>query len=229
MKRNPFSKLLVVLCLLALTAACAGTRKTAEPVFRDEPKESPEAAEMPEAYPVTLTRVSSKEGPFQHPFPLSASTLQGLLQGLYFQKSLTFRWTNAERVLSNREAAGLAEEIAPVSASLGKDELIRFRLEGEDGETEGELFVARDFLNIRILTIQGYEFLKKSAKATSYQWKLAPHAGYGFFPSNAVVWNPKEITNWVVVRTSDLGSAAKEAQDDPPGEQPLRERIDVFP
>jgi hypothetical protein len=229
MKGKPVPKLLILLLLLAFAAACAGTQKTAEPVFKGEPKEMQEAEATLDPNRITLSPVRSKQGPFQHPFTLSASTLEGLLNGLFFQKSATFRWTKAERVLSNREAAALAKEIAPVFASLGQDELIRFQLNGRDGQTEGELFVVRDLLNFRILTIQGYTFLKKSAKATSHQWKLTPHAGHGFFPSNAVVWNPKEITNWVVVRTSDLASPANGGQDEAPGEQPLRKRIDVFP
>jgi hypothetical protein len=222
-------KLLVVLCLLAFVVACAGTKKTAEPVFKGAPKGSLDAEAKVDPSHITVWPLRSKAGPFQHPFTLSASTLEGLLQGLYFQKSATFRWKKAERVLNNPEAAALAQEIAPAFSSLGTDELIRFRLQGKDGETEGELFVAQDCLNFRMLTIQGYKFLKKGTKATSHQWKLTPHAGHGFFPSHAVVWNPKEITNWIVVRTSDLTSPGSEGQESAPGEQPLRDRIDVFP
>ncbi len=44
MKKKPVSTpLLVVVCLLALAVGCAGTRKTAEPVFKGEPQGSPEA------------------------------------------------------------------------------------------------------------------------------------------------------------------------------------------
>ena len=160
---------------------------------------------------------------------MEGAKLEELLQAIYFQKSATLRWKNPERMLSDLEAAGLAQEVAPTFSSLGTDELIRFRMKSKDGETQGELFVAKDFLNFRILTIQGYEFLKKGAKATSHQWKLTPQEGQGFFPSNAVVWNPKETTNWIVVKISDLASVASEGQKEEPEKQPLKKRLDVFP
>jgi hypothetical protein len=132
-------------------------------------------------------------------------------------------------MLSDPEAAGLARKVEPTFSSLRTDELLRFRVTGKDGQTQGELFVTKDFLNFRILTIQGYEFLKKGTKATSYQWKLAPQEGQGFFPSNAVAWNPKEATNWIVVKISNLASVASEGQEKQPEKQPLKKRIDVFP
>ena len=208
---------------------CAGTRKTAEPVFKGEPQGSPEAEAKLDPSRITVSPVKSKEGPFQHPFTVQGADLEGLLRGIYFQKSATFRWKNPERMLSDLEAAGLAGKIAPAFSSLGTGELILFRVTGKDGETRGELFVTKDFLNFRILTIQGYEFLKKGTKATSYQWKLAPREGQGFFPSNAVAWNPKEATNWIVVKISDLASVASEGQEEEPEKQPLKKRIDVFP
>jgi hypothetical protein len=231
MKRKQVSKLLVVLCLLALAAACAGKGEIAEPVFKEESKGSPEAEARLDASRITLLPVHSKEGPFQHPFTLREEKLADLLQGLYFQKSATFRWKNPERVLNDLEAKGLARKIAPAFSSLSADELIQFRLagKGKDGETRGELFVAKDLLNFRILTIQGYDFLKKGTKATSHEWKLAPREGQGFFPSNAVVWNPKEATNWIVVRISDLASPDGGGQEQDPEEQRLIDRIDVFP
>ena len=230
MKKKPVSKLfLVVLCLLALAAGCAGTKKTAEPVFKGEPQESPEAKAKLDPSRITVSPVESKEGPFQHPFTVQAGELEGLLQAIYFQRSATLRWTNSEQMLSDLEAAELAQEAAPAFSSLGTDELIRFRVKGKDGETQGELFVARDLLNFRILTIQGYDFLKKGTKATSHEWKLTPQEGQGFFPSHAVVWNPKETTNWIVVKISDLTSVASEGQERGPEKQPLMDRIDVFP
>jgi hypothetical protein len=230
MKEKPESKLfLVVLCLLALAVGCAGTRKTAEPVFKGEPQGSPEAEAKLDSSRITVSPVKSKEGPFQHPFTVQGKRLEGLLQAIYFQRSATLRWKNPKRMLSDPEAAGLSLKIAPAFSSLGTDELIRFRVTGEDGETQGELFVSKNFLNFRILAIQGYKFLKKGTKATSHQWKLAPQEGQGFFPSNAVVWNPKETTNWIVVKLSDLASPASETPQAAPEKQPLKERIDVFP
>lgn len=229
MKRKPVPEILVVLCLLAFAVGCAGTRKTAEPVFKDESQGSHEAEAETDPSRITASPVKSKEGPFLHPFRVQGAELEGLLRGIYFQKSATFRWKNPERMLSDTVAAGLAKKIAPAFSSLGTDELIRFRVTGKDGETRGELFVTRDFLNFRILTIQGYEFLKKGTKATSYEWKLAPKEGQGFFPSNAVAWNPKEATNWIVVKISDLASVASEGQEGEPGKQPLKDRLDVFP
>ncbi len=229
MKRKPATHLLVVLCLLAFAAGCAGAGRTAEPVFRDEPTGSPREEARLDPSRIVVSTVNSKEGPFQHPFTLREEKLEGLLQGLYFHRRATFRWKNPERVLGDREAAALAERVVPVFSSLGVGKLVRFRVKGEDGETRGELFVAKDYLNFRILTIQGYNFLKKGTKATSHQWKLAPQEGQGFFPSTAVVWNPKEATNWLVVRTSDLATQAIEGRDGNPQDQPLIDRIDVFP
>ena len=230
MKKKPVSKLLfVVLCLLALAVGCAGTRKTAEPVFKGEPQGSPEAEAKLDPSRITVSPVKSKEGPFQHPFTVQGAKMEGLLQAIYFQKSATLRWKNPERILSDPEAAGLAQKIAPAFSSLGTDELLQFRVKGKDGETRGELFVAKNLLNFRILTVQGYEFLKKGTKATSHQWKLTPQEGQGFFPSNAVVWNPKETTNWIVVKISDLASVASEGQEETPEKQPLKKRLDVFP
>jgi len=229
MNRKPVSKVLVVLCLLVFAVGCAGTKKTAEPVFKGEPQGSPDAEAKMDLSRITVSPVKSKEGPFQHPFTVQGAQLEGLLQAIYFQKSATLRWKNPERMLSDLEAAGLAQEVAPTFSSLGTDELLRFRVTGKDGETRGELFVTKDFLNFRILTIQGYEFLKKGTKATSHQWKLTPQEGQGFFPSSAVVWNPKETTNWIVVKISDLASVASEGQKEEPEKQPLKKRIDVFP
>jgi hypothetical protein len=230
MKRKRASTLLlVVLCLLALAVGCAGTRKTAEPVFKNESKGSPEAAAKLDPSRITVSTVNSKEGPFQHPFTVRDAKMEGFLRALYFQRSATLRWENPERMLSDLEAAGLGQEVASAFSSLGTDELIRFRVKGKEGDTQGELFVAKDLLNFRILTIQGYEFLKKGTKATSHQWKLTPQEGQGFFPSNAVVWNPKETTNWIVVKLSDVTSPSREGQKGAPEEKPLMERIDVFP
>jgi len=230
MKKKPVSTLLfVVLCLLALALGCAGTRKTAEPVFKGEEQGSPEAEGKQDYSHITVSPAKSKEGPFQHPFALQETKLEGLLRVLYFQKKATFRWKNPERMLRDPEAAGLSQKIAPAFSSLGTDELIRFRVTGKDGETQGELFVAKGLLNFRILTIQGYKFLKKGTKATSHQWKLTPQEGQGFFPSSAVVWNPKETTNWIVVKISDLASVASEGQEEKPEKQPLKKRLDVFP
>jgi hypothetical protein len=229
MKRNPVSKLLVVLCLLAFAVGCAGSRKTAEPVFKEEPAESPEAKTKPDESHIVVLSVPSREGPFQHPFTLNNARLESLLRALYFQKSATLRWKNPERMLTDPEAAGLAQRIEPALASLGRGQLIEFRLAGKDGETKGELFVKNGYLNFRILTIQGYTFLKKGAKATSHQWKLTPQEGQGFFPSNAVVWNSKETTNWIVIKVSDLSSPDSGAQEGGPEEQPLKKRLDVFP
>jgi len=230
MKKKPVPKLLfVVLCLLALAVGCAGTKETAEPVFKGEPQGSLEAEEKLDPSRITVSPVKGKEGPFQHPFTMQGAELEGLLQAIYFQKSATFRWKNPERMLSDPEAAGLAQKLAPAFSSLDKDDLLLFRVTGKDGQTQGELFVTKDFLNFRILTIQGYEFLKKGTKATSYQWKLAPQEGQGFFPSHAVVWNPKEATNWIVIKISDLASVASEGQKEEPENQPLKKRLDVFP
>lgn len=229
MKRKPVATLLVVLGVLALAAGCAGRGKTGEPVFREPSAGSPSTEAALDPTRIVVSPVDSKEGPFQHPFTLGEAKLQGLLQGLYFQKRATMRWKNPERMLSDSEAASLANGMAPAFSSLGSGELLQFRIKGEQGETRGELFVARDYLNFRILTIQGYNFLKKGTKATSHQWKLAPQEGQGFFPSNAVVWNPKEATNWIVVRTSDLASQTNEGQGANPEEKPLIDRIDVFP
>ena len=139
------------------------------------------------------------------------------------------RWKNPERMLSDLQAEGLSKKVVPALSSLATDELIRFGLPGKDGVTRGELFVAKGLLNFRILTIRGYEFLKKGTKSTSHQWKLTPQQGQGFFPSNAVVWNPKETTNWIVVKVSDLESPGRAVPREEPQEQPLKDRIDVFP
>ena len=229
MKRKPVYKLLVVLCLLAFAAGCVGSRKTAEPVFKEEPKETFEAVVKVDPSRFTVRPVRSKEGPFQHPFTLSETTIEGLLRALYFQKKATFRWKNPERMLKAPETAGLAQRIEPAFASLDTDELIQFRLAGKEGETKGELFVKNGYLNFRILTIQGYEFLKKGTKATSHQWKLTPQEGQGFFPSRAVVWNPKEATNWIVIKLSDLPSPDSGGQQGGPDKQPLKDRLDIFP
>jgi hypothetical protein len=230
MKNRPVSKFFfLVLCLLALAVGCAGTRKTAEPVFKGELQGSPEAEAKLDPSRITVSPVKGEEGPFQHPFTVQGAKMEGLLQAIHFQKSATLRWENPERLLSDLEAAGLAQKVAPAFSSLGTNELIRFCVKGKDGETRGELFVAKDLLNFRILTVQGYEFLKKGSKATSHQWKLTPQEGQGFFPSNAVVWNPKETTNWIVVKISDLASVASEGQEETPEKQPLKKRLDVFP
>lgn len=229
MKRNPVPKLYVVLCLLAFTVGCAGRQKTAEPVFKGQPKESPEAVLKLDPSRVTVLPVRSREGPFQHPSTLSEMTLEGLLRALYSQKRATFRWKNPERVMNDLEATGLAQRIGPAFSSLGTDQLIEFRLTGRDGEeTRGELFVKDGYLNFRILTIQGYTFLKKGTKATSHQWKLTPQEGQGFFPSHAVVWNPKEATNWIVVKVADLPSLGNQGGEEPP-DKPFMKRLDVFP
>jgi hypothetical protein len=230
MKRNPVATLLVVLCLFALAAGCAGRGKTAEPVFREESEGGTQAEAKLVSSRIVVSPETSKEGPFQHPFSLSEATLEDLLQGLYFQKRATMRWKNPERMLNDAEAAGLALKLVPAFSSLETDELLQFRIKGRNGETRGEIFVSKDYLNFRILTIQGYNFLKKGTKATSHQWKLTPKEGQGFFPSNAVVWNPKEATNWIVVRTSDLASetTTKDPAEEPE-EKPLIDRIDVFP
>jgi len=229
MNRKPVPKALVVLCLLVFAVGCAGTKKTAEPVFKGEPQGSPETESRLDPSRVTVSHVKSKEGPFQHPFTLQETRLEGLLRALYFQKKATFRWKNPERMLSNLEAAGLAQQVAPAFSSLASDKLIRFCVTDKDKETEGEIFVAKGLLNFRILTIQGYKFLKKGTKATSHQWKLTPQEGQGFFPSNAVAWNPKEATDWIVVKISALASPASETPQAAPEKQPLKERIDVFP
>jgi hypothetical protein len=43
-----------------------------------------------------------------------------------------------------------------------------------------------------------------------------------------VVWNPKEATNWLVVRVSDLPTDDIGPQEKPEDES-LMKRIDVFP
>jgi|GEM_PF-2832819 len=230
MKKKPVPTLpLVVLCLLALSVGCAGTKKSAEPVFKGETEGSPEAEAKLDPSRVTVSSANSKEGPFQHPFTVQETKLEELLQGIYYQQRATMRWKNPERMLTGLEAAGLAQKVAPAFSSLGTDELIRFRVTGKDGETRGELFVEKDLLNFRILTIRGYTFLKKGTKSTSHQWKLTPQEGQGFFPSNAVVWNPKEATNWIVVKVADLTSPGSKVPKGEPEEQPLKDRIDVFP
>jgi len=228
MKRKPIFQFLVVLCLVFLVVGCAGKQKTSEPVFKGEEPDSPGATETIEPSRVEARAVASKEGPFEHPFTLSETTLEALLRALYFQQKMTFRWKNPERVLNNAEATALARKIDPAFATLGTDQLIRFRLTGNDGETKGELFVKGGYCNIRMLVIRNYTFLKKGTKATSHQWKLDPQEGQGFFPSHAVVWNPKEATNWIVVRVSDLPSLVTEGKEEP-ADKSFLERIDVFP
>jgi hypothetical protein len=159
---------------------------------------------------------------------LSEQTLQGLLRALYFQQKMTFRWKNPERVMNNAEATALAREIEPAFSALGTDQLIQFRLTSKKRETKGEVFVKEDYLNIRMLVIRNYTFLKKGTKSTSHQWKLDPQEGQGFFPSRAVLWNPKEATNWLVVRVSDLPSLDIEGEG-APADKSLMKRIDVFP
>jgi hypothetical protein len=226
MRRKPILVFLVVLCLVSMAAGCAGKRKTAEPVFRGEEPER--AGEPVEPSLVEVHAVASKEGPFEHPSTLSETTIKGLLRALYFQQKRTFRWKNPERVMDNAEAAQLARTIEPTFAALGEDQLIQFRLTRKKRETKGELFIKEGYLNIRMLVIRNYTFLKKGTKSTSHQWKLDPQEGQGFFPSRAVLWNPKEATNWIVVRVSDLPALDIEGEE-PPAEKPLIERIDVFP
>jgi hypothetical protein len=229
MKRKPIAEFLVILCLVCLALGCAGKRKTPEPVFREQEPSQTEAPEQtidPSRFDVKA--VTSKEGPFEHPFTVSEQTLQGLLRALYFQQKRTFRWKNPERVMDNAEAAQLARKIEPTFATLSKDQLVRFRLTTKKRETKGELFVKEDYLNIRMLVIRNYTFLKKGTKSTSHQWKLDPQEGQGFFPSRAVVWNPKEATNWIVVRVSDLSSLDIEGKE-APADKSFIERIDVFP
>jgi hypothetical protein len=228
MIRKPIRQFLVVLCLLSLSVGCAGKRKTAEPVFKGEDPDSPATAETAEPSRVDVRAVPSKEGPFEHPFTLSEQTLQGLLRALYFQQKRTFRWKNPERVMNNAEATALAREIEPAFSALGTDQLIQFRLTSKKRETKGEVFVKEDYLNIRMLVIRNYTFLKKGTKSTSHQWKLDPQEGQGFFPSRAVLWNPKEATNWLVVRVSDLPSLDIESEGGP-ADKSLMKRIDVFP
>jgi hypothetical protein len=141
---------------------------------------------------------------------------------------MTFRWKNPERVMDNGEASQLARRIEPTLRTLGEDQLIQFRLRSKKKETKGEIFVKEDYLNIRMLVIRNYTFLKKGTKSTSHQWKLHPQEGQGFFPSHAVLWNPKEATNWLVVRVSDLPSLDMEG-DEAPADESLMKRIDVFP
>jgi hypothetical protein len=228
MRRKPTLQFLVVLCLLSIVLGCAGKRKTSEPVFKGEEPDSPAKAKTVEPSRVEASAVASNEGPFKHPFTLSETTLEGLLRALYFQQKMTFRWKNPERVLKEAEATKLAREIERAFSTLAADQLIRFRLISNDRETKGELFVKEDYLNIRMLVIRNYAFLKKGTKSTSHQWKLVPQEGQGFFPSRAVLWNPKEATNWLVVRVSDLPALGIEGQEEP-GDKPFKERIDVFP
>jgi len=228
MKRKPILQFLVVLCLVFIAVGCADRRKTTEPVFKGEEPVSPTTAETVEPSRFDVDAVTSKEGPFEHPFGLSQETLQGLLRALYFQQKMTFRWKNPERVMDDTESTVLARKIEPAFSTLGRDQLIQFRLTGKDGETRGEIFVKEDYLNIRMLVIRNYTFLKKGTKSTSHQWKLDPQEGQGFFPSRAVLWNPKEATNWIVVRVSDLPALDIEGQESPP-DKPFMERIDVFP
>jgi len=227
-KRKPTVKFLVILCLLSLGVGCAGRRKSIEPVFKGEEPHSPAVDKTVAPSSVEVRSVTSKEGPFQHPFTLSQQTLQGLLRALYFQQKMTFRWKNPERVMDDPESTVLAGKIEPAFSTLRRDQLIQFRLTGKDGETKGELFVNEDYLNIRMLLIRDYTFLKKGTKSTSHQWKLDPQEGQGFFPSRAVLWNPKEATNWIVVRVSDLPSLDTKGKE-APADKPFKERIDVFP
>jgi len=228
LKRKPTFEFLVALCFVFLAVGCAGKQKTAEPIFKGEDPDSPAAAETVEPSRVEVRAVTSKEGPYEHPFSLSEQTLEGLLRGLYFQQKMTFRWKNPERVMDNAEATVLAREMEPAFSALGKDQLIQFRLISKKKETKGEIFVKEDCLNIRMLVIRNYTFLKKGTKATSHQWKLVPQEGQGFFPSHAVVWNPKEATNWLVVRVSDLPTLDIEGKEAPP-DKSFMKRIDVFP
>ena len=228
MKKKPILQFLVALCLVSLSVGCAGKRKTAEPVFKGEEPDSPATAETIDSSCVDVRAVPSKEGPFEHPFTLSEQTLQGLLRALYFQQKMTFRWKNPERVMNNAEATVLAREIGPAFSALGTDQLIQFRLTSKKRETKGEVFVKEGYLNIRMLVIRNYAFLKKGTKSTSHQWKLVPQEGQGFFPSRAVLWNPKEATNWLVVRVSDLPSLDIEGEG-APADKSFMKRIDVFP
>ena len=84
MKKKPvFTILLVVLCLIALAVGCAGTRKSAEPVFKDEPQATPEAVSKPDMSGITVSPEKSREGPFEHPFTIRQAKLAELLQGIY--------------------------------------------------------------------------------------------------------------------------------------------------
>ncbi len=217
-----------VALFLCLLLACAGRQKAAEPVFKGQPPEQKEAAESLEASRITVRSVPSEEGPFEHPFTVSETTMDDLFRSLYFQKKSTLSWKNPERMLSNTEAKALAGKAAAAFSDLSANQLIEFCVPGKDGDTTGELFVKGDCLNFRILMIQGYTFLKKGRKATSHQWKLTPQVGQGFFPSHAVLWNPKEVTNWVVVKLSDLPSTDT-GSDRKPEDKPLMKRLDVFP
>ena len=213
---------------LCLDLGCAGRQKASEPVFKGEPSGKKEAAETLEAPRITVRSVPSEEGPFQHPFTVSETTLDDLLRSLYFQKKSTLSWKNPERMLTNAEASVLASRAASAFSDLSPNQLIDFCVVGRDGETTGELFVKGNCLNFRILTLEGYTFLKKGTKATPHQWKLTPQAGQGFFPSHAMLWNPKEVTNWVVVKISDLPTM-NTGSDQKPGDKPLMKRLDVFP
>jgi hypothetical protein len=209
-----------------MAMGCAGKQKTAEPVFKGEDPDR--AGEPVEPSRVEVRPVASKESPFEHPFTLSETTIEGLLRALYFQQKRTFRWKNPERVMDNAEAAQLARTIEPTFATLGEDQIIQFRLTSKKGETKGELFVKEDYVNIRMLVIRNYTFLKKGTKSTSHQWKLDPQEGQGFFPSRAVLWNPKDATNWIVVRVSDLPTLDIEGKE-APADKSFMKRIDVFP
>ncbi len=232
MKTKPVPNFLVVLCLLLFSATCAATcaakERGVEPVFKGTPEESPNAQKPLEPSRLSVSAVPSKEGPFKHPFKISESRMKNLLRGILFQKSATFRWKNPEHMLTDREADQLARRIVPALAAAGKDEWVEFRLSGKGGKTTGRIFVTKGYLNFRILSIQGYDFLKKGPKSTAHAWKLVPQEGQGFFPSRATVWNRDEETNWIVVKLSDLSLPANDHKGSPE-KQPLKDRINVFP
>ncbi len=228
MKTTRAPKSLVILGLLLFLAGCAAREKAVEPVFKGEGRESQKAEATPPPSRIVVSAVPSEEGPFQHPFTIDEATLENLLRGILFQKSATFRWQNPEHMLTGTEAAVLARKIAPALSTLGTNEWIEFRLAEKGGATTGQIFVTKGYLNFRILTIQGYSFLKKGPKSTAHAWKLTPQEGQGFFPSKATVWNRDEETNWIVVKLSDLSSVGNDDKG-APGKQPLKERIHVFP
>jgi hypothetical protein len=228
MKTKPVPNSLVLLWLLVFSATCAAGAKAAEPVFKGDLEKAPKVQEAPVPSRITVSAVHSKEGPFQHPFRVSEARMRNLLQGILFQKSATFRWKNPEQMLTGTEAAQLARRIVPALSTAGKDEWIAFRLAEKGGDTTGRIFVTKGYLNFRILTIQGYNFLKKGTKSISHAWKLVPQEGQGFFPSKATVWNQGEETNWIVVKLSDLSPSAIDDKE-APEKQPLKERIHVFP
>ena len=130
----------------------------------------------------------------QHPFSINGDTMEAQIKSVFYEHLALV--SKPEPVFNKVQLPDLKRLLTKALNHARPDHYISFKIKGDGGETEGDLFASNGRLHWRLNKIDGEAFTRQAWARNEQRWRLAPRSGQKYYTKKILM--ERDIHNWIV-------------------------------